>query len=179
MGKFSNIGKVNVSKSGQYFTAGNYQVRIKEVKIVPSQAGGNKEYFVIETEILDSDNPKIKPGSERSHVIDMSNVMSMPNIKAFIAAVSGVDPQSSTINEEVEAYWQKWGTEQKIMEAGEEMTFERVCDMIVDPLNILDGTVMDLECLDVITKKERDAAKAAGRDPKADFTKHNWIPREL
>ena len=179
MGKFSNIGKVSVSKSGQYFTAGNYQVRIKAVKIVPSQAGGNKEYFVIETEVLDSDNPQIKPGSERSHVIDMTNVMSMPNIKAFVAAVSGVDPSSGAINEEVEEYWQKWGLEQGIVEEGEEVTFERVCDLIVDSVNILEGTVMDLECTDVITKKEREAAKAAGRDPKADFTKHNWIPRDL
>jgi len=166
MSLFGKIRDVDVGKSGQYFKPGIYKVRVKSVKVKDSQVGPAEKYFIVETEVLESNNPDIAVGAEKSQVIKMSNVMALPNVKAFVAAASGVDPNSETINEEVEAYWKKKLEEQGVIQPTETVSFDQVCDLIVSNLNPLGGLELKLECATIETKGE-------GKE----FTKHFWSPK--
>jgi hypothetical protein len=166
MSLFSGIKEVSISKSGQYFKPGNYKVRIKAVKTQDSQVGPAKKFFIVETEVLKSSNPDIAVGSERSQIIDMSNVMALPNVKYFVAAASGVDPNSEGINGEVEGYWKKKLAEDGVLKPGEDVSFDQICELVVSAINPLGGIELDLECMNITTKGE-------GKE----FTKHLWQPR--
>ena len=120
MGRFDGIETTKVFKTGQYFKVGKYRVRILALKWVKASVGA-KEFCVIETEVLESNNAEVPVGAERSHVIDMSGVMGMPTFKAFVACVSGVDPSVSSINEDVVEYWA--GV------TGEHNSFAGICEM--------------------------------------------------
>lgn len=160
-GRFKGIKEASYSKgSGSFFKEGIYRVKILGVKWVKSQKGGaqKREFFIIETEVLKSNNAEIAVGSQRSHVIPMDNVMSLPNVKGFVAAASGVDPDEANVNDAVAQYWSTL--------TGESVDFEDVCDWICGPSNPLKDEEMDLECIPVKTQ-------AGG-----DFTKHAWMPRD-
>lgn len=159
MGMFGKIEEAKVTKTGQYFGPGKYQVKLLVVKEVESTKNSNKEYVAIETKVLASDNPAHPAGAERSQVIDMTNVMGLPNFKGFLAAVSGVDPSMESLNSDVCNYWKS--------KVESEITLEQVCELVVSPANPLEGLVMDLECVTIKTQ-------AGG-----DFTKHIWAPRDV
>ena len=158
MSIFDGIKDVVVSKSGSYFEPGNYKVRIKAVKKQKSQAGKNMVWFIIETVVLMSDNPNIKVNGEYSQVIDTSGVMFLPNVKRFMAAVSGVNPASETINDEVEAYWKEV--------LGQYVPFNELCERVVGPANPFEGIELELKCSLTTTKEDKP------------FTLHLWQPRE-
>ena len=157
-GKFKGITDAKVFKGGQYFKEGLYKVKILAVKWVES-ARDKSEYFVIETEVLESSNPEIAVGSERSQVIDYGQTMGLPNIKAFVAAASGIDPYASdNLNDEVVDFWSKL--------TGQHIDFEDIVEMLIKE-NPLEGEVMDLECTEIITKEKKQP-----------FTKHSWFARD-
>lgn len=158
MGLFSKIEDAKVSKRGQFFKPGNYRVEILAMKIVESQQNGTP-YCVIETKVLESNNDEIKVGDEKSEVIDMTNVMGKSNVKAFIAAVSGVEPTSADANEQICKYWVK--------RLGQDVTLEQICELAVSDGNPLEGYKMELTCVEVPTKKD------------GVFTRHNWRPRDV
>jgi len=160
MSLFDGIEDAQVSKTGQWFEEGVYKVKVKQVKLQASQVGAAKQWFIVETEVLESSCPTITPGMERSQLIDMGGPMALPNIKAFVAAASGVDPNSATVTEEVEAYWQKV--------IGEYTPLKLLVEQIVSDANPFEGFVMDLECKIITTKTE-----------KKPFTKHFWQPRKV
>jgi hypothetical protein len=169
MSIYDKIKEAQVSKSGQYFKPGNYAVRIKACKLVKSQAGPAKTFFVIECEVRQSDNPDIPVGSERSQVIDMGKVMALPNIKQFMAAVSGIDPTCETVNEDVEAFWQKELVRRELIDENDHVPFEDVCELVTDEkINLLKDIEMKLECTNIQTKEKGQ-----------DFTKHNWQIRQI
>lgn len=153
------INNAKVFKSGKYFLPGRYRVKIQAVKWVKASVG-TKEFVIIETEVLTSTNVEIPPGSERSQVIDMTNVMGMSNVKAFVAAVSGVDSSSTDTNVLIEKYWEGL--------LGSHVALADICDTICSDDNPLNGEEIDLECIET---KKRDG------DP---FTKYNWVtvPRD-
>lgn len=155
MSRFKGIQDAPVYKTGQYFKPGKYKVRIKAVKWVTS-AVGSKNYFVIETEVVQSDNTEVPVGGERSHVIDMASAMGKPNVKAFVACASGFDPGITDINDKVCEYWSR--------AIGESLDFESICELIISDANPLQGNVMDLECMEIETRQGTP------------FTKHNWMP---
>jgi hypothetical protein len=158
-GRFKGIEDAKVFGGKRpFFKPGKYKVQINAVKWVDSSVG-SKSYFIIETTVLESNNPDVPVNSDRSHVINYNNVMGQPNVKQFVAAVSGVDPSSPSINDAVAAYWSK--------QVGEHIDFEGICELLVSSANPLDGEIMELECFDIETK---------GGDP---FTKHNWLPRKI
>jgi len=161
---FKGTGESKVSKSGSYFEEGSYKIKIKVAKLIISQED-KTPFFIIETEVLESTNDKIKPGAERSQVIDMDNVMGQPNAKSFIAAVSGVDASNENAAALVSRYWSK--------KLGQEISFDQICELCVSDANPLEGTVMDLECYVRRNKKPR-ADGTFGT-----FTKHNWLPRDV
>lgn len=159
MGVFSRVREAKVSGGGQYFEPGLYRVRIKETKLIDSSKDAGKQFFIIETVVIDSNNEKIPSGVDRSQVIPLGETMSLPNIKAFIAAASGVDPLDEEVNEKVEAFWSKL--------AGEAVDFEKVCDLFTET-NPVEGEEMSLECVEITTKGKKQP-----------FTKHNWEPRAV
>lgn len=171
MGLFSKIREATVSKTGQYFTAGKYRVKLKVVKSQESSQAGNKNFFIIETSVLESDNDVTPAGCERSQVIDLGNQMAMPNVKEFTCCASGIDPQDPESNEKVEAFWKEI--------VGEAISFENVCELITSEGNPLEDVEMDLECVDVETKKSKDRRKSNPDAPQEFFTKHIWAPRTV
>jgi hypothetical protein len=158
MGKYDKIETAEVTKTGQYFKPGNYRVRILAVKDVTSRKDG-KNYTIIETRVLQSNNVEIPVGSEKSHVIEMSNVMAFPNLKQFISAASGVDPTHPDCNHLVEEYWRQM--------SGTHLPFGKIVEEYIVRDNMLEGSDMDLECTE-ISKKDGDP-----------FTKHTWGIRNV
>jgi hypothetical protein len=158
MGNFAGIENAKVSKTGQYFKVGKYRVKIAAVRWVKASVGA-KEFVVIETEVLESNNTEVPVGAERSQVIDMTNVMGLPNFKAFVAAISGVDSSLGDLNDRIEAYWASL--------LGSALPLAQICDMICSESNPLSGEEINLECVEI---KKKDG------DP---FTKHNWITRDI
>lgn len=162
MGMFDGIEDASVSKSGSYFKPGHFRVRIKAVKKQDSATAPGKQFFIIETLVLESSNPDIAVGTERSQVITMGQTMSLPNVKAFMAAVSGVDPNSETVNQEVEAYWAE--------RLNQHVPFDQLCELVCSAANPLGEAQppieMDLVCEEILTKSTKQP-----------FTKHLWQPR--
>jgi len=168
MGQFSElfgaVGEAKVTKSGNWFKEGSFKVKLLAVKAILSQED-QSPLFIVETKVLESSNDEIKIGSERSQVIDLTNVMGKPNMKSFIAAVSGVDPVAEDAAAKVCQFWSK--------KLGMDLTFAQICDICVDEkTNPLEGTIMDLECVMIRTKPKQ------GRPEGGEFTKHNWQPRD-
>jgi hypothetical protein len=155
-GWFDNIGEAKVSKTGQYFKPGKYRVRILAVKEVTGQLGGT--YTVIETKVLESNNPEIPVGSEKSQVIEMGakKVMALPNVKAFIAAASGVDGTLENVNDLVEDYWFK------LNPMGVRLPFSKIVEELVIKHNALEGVEINLECVEITTREGNP------------FTRHIW-----
>jgi hypothetical protein len=152
----AGIEQAKVSKTGLYFKVGKYRVKINAVRWIKASVGA-KEFVVIETEVLESNNNEVPVGAERSQVIDMTGVMGMSNVKGFVAAISGVDSSSSNLNEQIEAYWAGL--------LGSPLPLSDICDMICSEANPLGGEEIDLECVEV-TKRDGDP-----------FTKHMWATR--
>ena len=162
MGYYSKIKNTEVSKSGSYFAEGNFHVEIMRIKEQESSTD-SRCFFIIETKVLESDNEAIRPGAEKSQVIDLTQVMGLPNVKQFIASVSGIDTgefDNEEINDQVEAYWSK--------QLDTKVEFEDICEMVASSDNPLEGVRIDLVCSTIITKGKGQP-----------FTKHVWQPRDV
>lgn len=154
MSLFSGMGETKISKGGVYFLPGIYKVEVQKVTTNRS-AKGRKDFFIVESKILESDNPERKPGMLVSHVIDIGNVMGPANIKAFLAAANGIDPRN---DEEVQA---ALGVGRDGTDHGEQAAL-----FAVSEANPLAGTILKLVCTEITTK--------AGNP----FTKHEYFPIE-
>ncbi|MFQ5339925.1 MAG: hypothetical protein ACE5F6_00105 [Anaerolineae bacterium] len=157
-GWFDEIGDATVQKTGTWLHPGKYRVKLKAVKKVKGQKGDN--FLVIEMDVLASNNPEIQVGVEKSQVIKMGGPMSLPNIKGFIAAVSGVDPTLDNVNDLIEEYWFKNNPQ------GVRLPLSRIVDELVVQYNALEGVVMNLECVSITTQSGNP------------FTKHIWEVRQ-
>lgn len=154
MGIFRGLGKAEVSGTGQWFKEGNYLVKITGVKLVTGKRD-NKDNFIIETEVLASDNDEIKVGAKRSQVIKMDGVMAFPNIKKFLAAVVGVDATVNDANEKIETAFAEL--------VGRKLSIEDIAEYVVSDENPLSDIELELECVNILT-----------REKKQPFTQHNW-----
>ena len=154
MGLFSNVAEADVTGGGVYFLPGQYTVRIEGVKTVRSQKN-RKDYWIVETTILESSNPERPSNSHASQVVDIGNVMGPVNIKAFVAAASGLDATQADVNDRLIDTWEEL--------AGSRMSIEEICELCCDEdTNPLGGLVMPLECQNIKTRGG------------GDFTKHFW-----
>lgn len=158
-GWFDGVGEAKVSKTGQWFQPGKYRVKIKSVKQVTGQKAGER-FLVIETVVLESNNPEIQVGSEKSEVIKMQGVMALPNIKAFIGAVSGIDATLDNATTLIEEYWQKHNP------TGARYGLAEIIEELVVKYNVLENIEMGLECVMVTTQQGNP------------FTKHIWQVRQ-
>jgi len=154
MGLFSGVANAEVTGGGVYFLPGKYRVEIEAVKTVKSSKNG-KAYWVNECLILESNCPERPAGTNASQVIEIGNVMGPINIKAFVAAATGIDPTADDVNDLLIAEWEALTEVQ--------MNIEEICEYVCDEEeNPLQGLIMDLTTANVKTKKNTD------------FTKHFW-----
>lgn len=72
---------------------GSYAVKIDKITTAKSFENGGAESYVIELEVLESDNPQVKVGQERSITInrldskvDYELALALGNLKSFLAA---------------------------------------------------------------------------------------------
>jgi hypothetical protein len=160
MGLFAGIDEATPTKGGVYFQPGKYIVEIAAVKTIKSQREKNKDFFVIETEVIASDHTAqangLKAGSKPSQAIDMGNIMAIPNVKGFVAAVSGVHPDATDLNTQIVAVWQGL--------TGAVLNVKQITERIIAGDNPCGGVRLFAEAVEIKTR---------GGEP---FTKINWAP---
>src|SRR5437660_12484512 len=97
MGSFSGIERAQISAGGIYFLAGTYRVRIREVKSIKSRK--NDDLFIVETDIVESNNPERKVGTSCSWVCNLKHDAALGNIKAFVVAAAQCPEEQVTEGE--------------------------------------------------------------------------------
>lgn len=152
---FGGIGGAKIGQGGVYFLPGKYRVELAKVALINSRK--REDMFVVETTIQESDVPERKPGTKCSYICNMKNDSALGNIKAFLAACAGADPDNE---KEVEAAF----TDKN----GQDIT-EETAEMAVSDENPLAGTVLDLVCVNKQTR-------GSPGNPPHDFTLHFWKP---
>lgn len=155
MGMFSKVNDAEVTQGGVYFKPGKYRVKITAVKTVQS-AKNSRDYFCVECSVVESNVPGLEAGARASQVIDISNIMGPPNIKAFVAAASGVNPTAEDVDAQTAKVWAD------IADWGAPWNFEKICEYAVGEDQPFADVELDLECRQITTR--------AGNP----FTKHFW-----
>ena len=88
MGVFDGLDSARTFDQGNYFEQGKYLLKIKKCLIKDTFQSG--QAFIVEFEVVTSDNPNHKVGSTGSWVQKMTpKEISLPAIKSFIFAVVG------------------------------------------------------------------------------------------
>jgi hypothetical protein len=132
-------------------------MKLHAVKFLQSRAG--KALFIIESDILESNNPMSPAGLRVSSFIDMSNMDTRGrHISAFITAVHGFDP-SSLPKESPVAPWQDQQT-------GQSMPWDYYALQAVHDTNPWQGREVGVNVQTIKTQ--------AGRD----FSLHTWVPAQ-
>jgi hypothetical protein len=127
-----------------YFLPGKYRVQIDVVHTHKKLVGGH--LFLVETTVLESNNPEIEKGEQRNWAQPFDMVAAMPRIKCFVGAAHGYCPKRN-------------------LDGINKFVTKEICDKAVSPENPLKGVVIDLECYN---KKSQRTGK--------DFTIHMWLP---
>lgn len=117
---------------------GTYQVRISNVKDFEGYQGDL--FYIIEFEILESSNENIEVGKFYSQVIKYNQPMGPINVKRFLMAATGFDPNDPDNEEAV--------TSEEVEQSLEED----------DPLG-LKGLEMGLQCDDIRTREGKPFTK--------------------
>lgn len=144
---FQGMSEAKANKSGTYYPP-NFRglVRIKNIQLVNSQQK-NAEYYVIETEILESTSHPDLCGLERSVLYDFAHgKTTLANIRAFLASAMQVP------YDEVGDQDGLLSCQQEVVEGGKK---------VVIPSPFV-GVELRLETLPHTTKKG------------GDFTLHRW-----
>jgi len=105
----AGFGGASMGGGGVYLEAGNYLLKILEVKNGHADQGGF-DFFLAEFEVVQSDNPKFRPGSRVEWMVAFKNQQYLStyqaDVKQFLYhAFRGFDPNVTVeqINEQV---WQ-------------------------------------------------------------------------
>lgn len=144
MGRFGGLGDARVGKA-LYFEPGNYIVKILKVLFKANRKGMDR--FIVECEVLESDNSNRPVGCHPSQVIAMEQDAALGNIKAFLGCmleIKDVDTYVPEDGQSVEEFW------------------DEMAEQAVDGENPLGGTIARLRCVNKVTQ--------AGND----FTLHLW-----
>ena len=144
MSIYANLSKTVAFEKAAYFDAGLFLVKIVECR---RNIGGAKgDSFIIETEVVavKEGTGKLKAGQRAAHVWStaggqIKEEMAIRTLMSFLCAVLQVRPTDKTDEE-----------------------WLGIIDSVFEQ-NILEGTVMRLECTEITTK--------AGNP----FTKHRWL----
>lgn len=129
MGIFDGIEHVAAegTSNRRYFEDGKYVVTIDLVHLYERRLGGGK-LFIVETTVIESDNPNIKAGEQRNWVQSFALPSALPRIKSFIGAALGFCPK------------------RQLKEINTHVT-SAVCEHAVKPDNPLRGKNLKLTCV--------------------------------
>ena len=86
-------------KTADLFLPGNYRVDV--LRVFMGKDAATKSFFVVETLVLKSDNPKISIGDEREWICPFEYGSHYNRIKAFVGAGHGFDPKANSITREM------------------------------------------------------------------------------
>ena len=100
MGMFDGIEGASSSKGGVYLLPGNYLLAVQAAKIGSSRNKG--DFFVVEFEIVSSDNPERPVGSRVSWMTMKNNDAFLGNVKGFAQAALDMAEDDITA-EDIEA----------------------------------------------------------------------------
>lgn len=95
-GNYSRVNSARQGKGGNYLDPGNYRVRIIQVTEKDSQKTPGEVLFIVEFEVLASDNPDVGVGAVKSQSINLKNWGAMGDINALISAVFSADESAVT-----------------------------------------------------------------------------------
>ena len=118
---FKGLGKATISgRRNKLDQNGDYAIHLDAIKEATSIELSGKKTYVIEFTVLESDNPKIRAGEERSVTInrldsdlDYEVAMALGNLKNFLAAAitdleqTYVDPEVEVPPGETEDFWER------------------------------------------------------------------------
>jgi hypothetical protein len=124
MGLFAGIKDAQISQGGVYLKPGVYKARIEQCLSKNTRA--NVGCFIVELDILESNNPELPPGTRCSWVVTLDKEPALGNIKHFVAVATETD-------------------EEEIDEAGVEL--------IVSADNPLKDTIVTISAVNITTKK--------------------------
>lgn len=130
MGLFTGMNEAVVGAGGIYFLEGGYTVEI--LKAFTMRSRKKEDLFIVECKILESTNEKRPAGGKASWCVKLSQDAALGNIKGFIAAANGIDPNDDDrVNEEVT---------------------EDAVEFAVSNDNPLAGVTVDLTCTEITTR---------------------------
>lgn len=134
MGKWSKVGDAkasgdslpNIFQGEEIGTHGEFYVRIINVKDVDGRQGD--VFFIIEFEVLKSSHISVVEGRQYSQVIKYNQEMGPTNVKRFILAANGLNPNKEENEDEV-------GEDEVEYVLGEDQPFaglemDLICDVI-------------------------------------------------
>jgi hypothetical protein len=156
---FAGLNSGESTNRHPYLNAGfAYKLRIHAIRLKPQRQGG-KLLYIIEHDILDTNDPALPAGTRASSMIDMSNInMRGINMAKFVAAVHGVDPGTLPQNSE-QAPWQDAVT-------GTQRTWTEYATESVHDTNPWTGREVGCVTAPSMTQANKP------------FTVHNWCPIE-
>lgn len=136
-----DVKSATPTQGGLYFQPGNYKVEIQRVKMVKSQTNG-KDFFAVETEVVESDNEKLGAGMKPSWLVELPGAYpetSMGNVKDFLLA--GYTYLSQQAGEEAPS----------VSDIGDEEA-----DAVIGEDNLFAGAVLNVTAFNKVTRKGND-----------------------
>jgi len=95
MSFLDQIDEASARRQSEYFSPGSYLVRIDDFKEGENRKG--REFIVLETTVLDSDNLEEHPkGAQRSWLLMQDMETTAKNIRAMLCAVLGISDEGLT-----------------------------------------------------------------------------------
>lgn len=95
---FSGIEEESPVRDSVYFQPGSYLVTIREVKIVDSTKTPGKSFFVVESDVLETDVDHMQ-GQVVSWTVDVANQAAKRDVQGFLLACSpGSTPNDITVD---------------------------------------------------------------------------------
>lgn len=141
MSKWKGIGEANAAGDRKpWFEPGRYKVRITGCHDRDGRKGD--VFFIVEAEVLEIlntvDEVKMQVGNTYSQVIKFNTDMGPINVKRFILAANGLDPNDADNQDQVD---------------------EDTVELVVSEEQPLAGTEMDLQCDLIKTRDGGDFTK--------------------
>lgn len=133
-GLFGGIGDAKIGMGGLYFLQGLYRVRI--IRFFAMESRKKEDLVIAECEVLASDVAERKVGMKPSWVVNLKQDAALGNIKGFLAACLGLDPNDT--------------------EAVNERITEDFCEEAVSEDNPLAGIEVNLEAVNIKTRENND-----------------------
>lgn len=95
MSFIDQVSEATARRQSEYFTPGNYLVRIDDFKEGENRKG--REFVVLETTVLDADDLEGHPrGSQRSWLLMLDMETTPKNVRAMLCAVLGITDDGLT-----------------------------------------------------------------------------------